>query len=112
MWWWLLLGLLLFSQCLLQTHTLPGVVLPMQKLLLINELGTLRVNQLLSEVFVLQELQHVQAVRIFQELGIFWLLPVKQIFQIVNEGSLPQDTPLSQKVEVVWVGQTLDKLQL
>lgn len=61
---WLLLGLLLFSQCLLQTHTLPGVVLPVQKLLLVNELGTLSVNQLLSEVFILQELQHVQAVRV------------------------------------------------
>lgn len=61
---WLLLGLLLFSQRLLQTHALPGVVLPVQKLLLVNELGTLSVNQLLSEVFILQELQHVQAVRV------------------------------------------------
>lgn len=61
---WLLLGLLLLSQRLLQTHTLPGVVLPVQKLLLVNELGTLSVNQLLSEVFILQELQHVQAVRV------------------------------------------------
>lgn len=61
---WLLLGLLLFSQSLLQTHTLPGVVLPVQELLLVNKLGTLSINQLLSEVFVLQELQHVQAVRV------------------------------------------------
>lgn len=61
---WLLLGLLLFSQSLLQAHTFPGVVLPMQKLLLVDELGTLGVNQLLPEVFILQELQHVQAMRV------------------------------------------------
>lgn len=59
---WLLLGLLLFSQRLLQPHTLPGVVLPMQQLLLVDELGTLGVHQLLPEVLILQELQHVQAV--------------------------------------------------
>lgn len=61
---WLLLGLLLFSQSLLQAHTLPGIVLPMQKLLLVDELGTLGVDQLLPEVFILQQLQHVQAVRV------------------------------------------------
>lgn len=60
----LLLGLLLFSQSLLQPHTLPGVVLPMQQLLLVDELGTLSVNQLLPEVLILQELQHVQAMRV------------------------------------------------
>lgn len=62
--WWLLRSLLLFSQRLLQAHTLPGVVLPVQKLLLVDELGTLGVNQLLPEVFILQELQHVQAMRV------------------------------------------------
>lgn len=38
----------------------------------------------------------VSASNILEELGIFWLLPVQQIFQIVNEGSLPQDAPLGQ----------------
>lgn len=64
MWRWLLLWLLLFGQRLLQTHALPGVVLPVQQLLLVDELGALSVNQLLPEVLVLQELQHVQAVRV------------------------------------------------
>lgn len=62
--WWLLLWLLLFCQGLLQTHALPGVVLPVQQLLLVDELGALSVNKLLPEVLVLQELQHVQAVRV------------------------------------------------
>lgn len=61
---WLLLWLLLFCQRLLQTHALPRVVLPVQQLLLVDELGALSVNELLPEVLVLQELQHVQAVRI------------------------------------------------
>lgn len=59
-----LLWLLLFCQGLLQTHALPGVVLPVQQLLLVDELGALSVNELLPEVLVLQELQHVQAVRV------------------------------------------------
>lgn len=80
---------------------------------------------------------------VLEELGILGLLPVEQILQVINEGSLPQDPPLSQNyaethrkslstckmsdlttqqikslyllaltVEVVWVGQTLNKLQL
>ena len=57
----LLCGLLL-GQRLLQARALPGVVLPVQQLLLVDELGTLGVDQLLAEVLVLQQLQHVQAV--------------------------------------------------
>lgn len=63
-WLRLLLRLLLLSQRLLQPHALPGVVLPVQQLLLINELGALSIDQLLPEVFVLQQLQHVQTVRV------------------------------------------------
>lgn len=37
-------------------------MLPVQQLLLINELGALSVDLLLPEVLVLQQLQHVQAV--------------------------------------------------
>lgn len=51
--------LLLFCQRLLQPRAFPGVVLPVQQLLLVNELGALSVDQLLPEVFVLQQLQHV-----------------------------------------------------
>lgn len=60
----LLLRLLLLGQRLLQPGAFPGVVLPVKQLLLVDELGALSVDQLLPEVFVLQQLQHVQAVRI------------------------------------------------
>lgn len=33
---------------------------------------------------------------LLEELGVLGLLPVKQILQVVNEGSLPQDASLSQ----------------
>lgn len=58
----LLLWLLLLGERLLQTHAFPGVVLPMQQLLFIDEFGTLGINQLFPEVLVLQQLQHVQTV--------------------------------------------------
>lgn len=61
---WLLLRLLLLSECLLQTHAFPGVVLPVQQLLFINELSTLSIDQLLPEVLILQQLQHVETVRV------------------------------------------------
>lgn len=64
MWRRMLLRLLLLSECLLQTHAFPGVVLPVQQLLFINEFGTLSIDQLLPEVLVLQQLQHVQTVRV------------------------------------------------
>lgn len=60
----LLLRLLLLGQRLLQPRALPGVVLPVQQLLLVDEFGALSVDQLLPEVLVLQQLQHVQAVRV------------------------------------------------
>lgn len=63
MWRRMLLRLLL-SERLLQTHAFPGVVLPVQQLLFINEFGTLSIDQLLPEVLVLQQLQHVQTVRV------------------------------------------------
>lgn len=124
-----LLRLLLLSQRLLQPRALAGVMLPVQQLLLINELGALSVDLLLPEVLVLQQLQHVQAVGVpaggakdtvrnlqakgpadcpvfrvekekngalLQELGVLWLLPVQQVLQVVDEGSLLQEAPLSQ----------------
>lgn len=106
----------------------------MQQLLLVDELGALSVHQLLPEVLVLQQLQHVQAVgvpagaesqsrgqltegftnittlsskrkssklrikhvAVLEELGILRLLPVQQVLQVVDEGSVPQDASLSQ----------------
>lgn len=64
MWQRLLLRLLLLCERLLQTHAFPGVVLPMQQLLFIDEFGTLGINQLFPEVLILQQLQHVQTVRV------------------------------------------------
>lgn len=60
----LLWCLLLLGQRLLQPRAFPGVMLPVQQLLLIDEFGALSVDQLLPEVFVLQQLQHVEAVRV------------------------------------------------
>lgn len=56
--------LLLLGQCLLQTHAFPGVVLPVQDLLLVDELGALRIHQFLAEVLILEQLQHVQTLRV------------------------------------------------
>lgn len=107
-----MLLLLLLRERLLQSGALPAVMLPVEQLLLVDELGALRVHQLLPEVLVLQQLQHVQAVRVLEELGVLGLLPVQQVLQVVDEGPLPQEASLSQEVEVVGVGQTLDELQL
>lgn len=144
---WLLLWLLLLGERLLQTHAFPGVVLPMQQLLFIDEFGTLGINQLFPEVLILQQLQHVQAVgvpveeretekhlaapshsnrfpqrinpvesngqlvsngdacadektrstsNILEVLGIFRLLPVQQVLEVVNEGFLSKDASLGQ----------------
>lgn len=60
----LLLRLLLLSERLLQAHAFPGVVLPVQQLLFIDEFGTLGIDQLLPKVLILQQLQHVQTVRV------------------------------------------------
>lgn len=60
----LLLLLLLLGESLLEARSLAGVVLPVQDLLLIYELGTLGIHQLLPEMLVLQQFQHVQAMRI------------------------------------------------
>lgn len=62
LWWLLLLG-----ERLLQPRAFPRVMLPVQQLLLVDELSTLSIDQLLPEVFVLQQLQHMQAVRIPEE---------------------------------------------
>lgn len=59
---WLLLWLLLLGERLLQTHAFPGVVLPVQQLLFIDEFGTLGINQLFPKMLVLQQFQHVQTV--------------------------------------------------
>lgn len=80
----------------------------------------------------------IKHVAILEELGILRLLPVQQVLQVVDEGSVPQDASLSQNwkqthktyvklwqmwsceflitesltVQVVGIRQTLDELEL
>lgn len=37
-----------------------------------------------------------QPLLLLEELGVFWLLPVQQVLQVVHKGFLPQEAPLSQ----------------
>lgn len=48
--------LLLLSQCLLEAHPFPGIVLPVEDLLLINKFGTLSIDQFFAEMFILEQL--------------------------------------------------------
>ena len=50
-------GLCLFIQ---ESRALPVIVLPVQQLLIVYELGALSVGQFFPEMFVLEQLQHVQ----------------------------------------------------
>lgn len=53
--------LLLFLE---QSHAPPVVVLPVEQLLVINELGARAAHQLLAEMLILQKVQHVQTLRV------------------------------------------------
>lgn len=48
--------LLLLSQCLLEAHPFPGIVLPVEDLLLVNKFGTLSIDQFFAEMFILEQL--------------------------------------------------------
>ena len=53
--------LLLFLK---QSHATTMIVLPVKKLLVINEFCTRPAHQLLAEMFVLQQIQHVETLRV------------------------------------------------
>lgn len=57
----------------------PGVVLPEQHRLIIDELTALCVDDLSPEVLVLEEIQEVQTSGVFDEARVFGLLPVEQV---------------------------------
>lgn len=55
------MGALLVVSGIEQLHAFAGVVLPVQDGLVINELAALAIDDLLAEIFVLQQIQEVQA---------------------------------------------------
>ena len=44
--------------------------------------------------------------------GIVLLLPIQEVLQVVNEGGLIEDALLRERLEIKWIGQTLNELQL
>lgn len=67
----------LFGRFLKQLGSSPGVVLPQQHLLVVDEFGTLSVGQLASEMLVLQLIQEIETHGIFQIVGVLRLFPVQ-----------------------------------
>lgn len=63
--------------------TSPGIMLPQQHRLVVDELATLCVDNFSPEVFVLQEVQEVQACGVLEKSRVIRLFPVEQIFQVV-----------------------------
>lgn len=53
------------------------VVLPEKNGLVVDKLAALRIDNLSPEVFVLQQIQEVQAHRVFQVTGIVGLFPIQ-----------------------------------
>jgi len=60
-------------------------VLPLQNGLVVYELAALRVDDLPAEVFVLQQIEEVEAHWVHEVFRIVRLLPVLQILQVVDE---------------------------
>ena len=60
-------------------------MLPVKELLILDELGTLRISQLLPKFRMLKEVKEVETHGILEELGIVGLLPVLQILEVVDE---------------------------
>lgn len=64
----------------------PGVMLPEEHGLVVDELAALRVDDLPPKVLVLEQIEKVQTHGVLDEAGILGLLPVEQVFQVVDEG--------------------------
>ena len=73
-----------------------SVVLPQEDGLVINELATLCIHNLTTEVFVLKEVEEVQTHWIFQILGKFWIFPIEQVLEIIYERWILEKATLSQ----------------
>lgn len=79
--------------------------------MIIQEPGALARNHFLPEHFVLQELQEMQTHRVFEVNNVGWLLPIEEIGKVVDEGRILHETPLREKMKIIWVSKTLYKLQ-
>ena len=90
----------------------PGVVLPVEERLVVEELCACAVDDLPAEGLVLQELEEVEAERVLDEADVGGPLPVLQVGEVVDELGVPEVAALRQKVEVVGVAQALHELQL
>lgn len=67
--------------------------------MVVNEFGTLTVDNLLPEVFVLQKVQEIKAHRVFQVLCIFRLLPVLKILEVVDKGLVLGDESILGRMQ-------------
>lgn len=63
----------------------PGVVLPQENGLIVDEFATLRVDDFAAKVLVLQEIEEVQTGGVLDEARILRLLPVQQVLEVVDE---------------------------
>lgn len=84
----------------------------MEQLLIFDEFGAVTVGDLPAEMFVLQQLKEVQTHRILDELGVFRAAPVLKVGEVVAEALVFEEVPLCQKIQIVWIRETLHKLQL
>ena len=98
--------------CLKQPGPPPGVVLPVEDDLVIQEPRALPRNNLFPECLVLEQLQEVQADGVLQVVNICRLLPVHQVPQVVDKTLILHEASLSKEVEIIWIGKTLYKLHL
>jgi len=87
-------------------------VLPVKENLVVEEPRALTTHYLLPQSFVLQEFQEMETNRILEVLDVWWLLPVLQILEIVDETGIFEVTSLCKEMQVVWITQTLNKLHL
>ena len=90
----------------------PGVVLPVEERLVVEELCACAVDNLPAEGLVLQELEEVEAERVLDEADVGGPLPVLQVGEVVDELGVPEVAALRQEVEVVGVAKALHELQL
>lgn len=87
-------------------------MLPMKNHLVIKEPHALPGDNLFPESFMLKELQEIETYRVFDEGNVVGLFPILKIGQIIDKTGIFHVSSLSQEMQIVWVGQTLDKLQL
>lgn len=96
---------------LLEPVAFARVELPVEEHLILDELAAWRVNQLGAEVWFVEQLEHVQGLRVPQVLHVGRCAPVLKVLEVVDELLLLEVVTLSQKVEIIRIRQALHKLQ-